>query len=165
MDRLVIKPDIKSRLTDSIEIVSSLTGGLITVDVIGGEELHFSQNYSCPEHNISIEELTPRMFSFNNPFGACEKCTGLGVFQEKLTPSLLFPNKDLSIRQGAIKEASGWNSLDDGSIAMMYYNAISDTYGISLDEPVKNLDPDAIDIFLYGTQGQKLKLSRDMGRF
>lgn len=163
VDRLVIKPDIKSRLTDSIEIVSSLTGGLITVDVIGGEELHFSQNYSCPEHNISIEELTPRMFSFNNPFGACEKCTGLGVFK-KIDAELIIPNKDLSIRQGAIK-ASGWNSLDDGSIAMMYYNAISDTYGISLDEPVKNLDPDAIDIFLYGTQGQKLKLSRDMGGF
>lgn len=163
VDRLVIKLDIKSRLTDSIEIVSSLTGGLITVDVIGGEELHFSQNYSCPEHNISIEELTPRMFSFNNPFGACEKCTGLGVFK-KIDAELIIPNKDLSIRQGAIK-ASGWNSLDDGSIAMMYYNAISDTYGISLDEPVKNLDLDAIDIFLYGTQGQKLKLSRDMGGF
>ncbi|MDE6149987.1 MAG: excinuclease ABC subunit UvrA [Ruminococcus sp.] len=163
VDRLVIKPDIKSRLTDSIEIVSSLTGGLITVDVIDGEELHFSQNYSCPEHNISIEELTPRMFSFNNPFGACEKCTGLGVFK-KIDSELIIPNKELSIRQGAIK-ASGWNSLDDGSIAMMYYNAISDTYGISLDEPVKNLDPDAIDIFLYGTQGQKLKLSRDMGGF
>lgn len=158
VDRLVMKPEIKSRLTDSIEIVSSLTGGLLTVDVIGGEELHFSQSYSCPEHNISIEELTPRMFSFNNPFGACEKCTGLGVFK-KVDPSLIIPNADLSIRQGAIK-ASGWNSLDESSIAMMYYTAISETYGISLDEPVKNLDPDAIDIFLYGTQGQKLNLSR-----
>lgn len=161
VDRLAIKPNIKSRLTDSIEIVSSLTGGLITVDVIDGEELHFSQNYSCPEHNISIEELTPRMFSFNNPFGACEKCTGLGVFK-KVDPRLIIPNKELSIRQGAIK-ASGWNSLDDSSIAMMYFNAIADTYGISLDEPVKNLDPDAVDIFLYGTQGQKLKLTRDTG--
>lgn len=163
VDRLVIKPDIKSRLTDSIEIVSSLTGGLVTVDVIGSEEMHFSQNYSCPEHNISIEELTPRMFSFNNPFGACEKCTGLGVFK-KIDPNMIIPNKELSIRQGAIK-ASGWNSLDDGSIAMMYFNAISETYGISLDEPVKNLDPDAVDIFLYGTQGQKLKLTRDVGGF
>ena len=134
VDRLVIKPDIKSRLTDSIEIVSGLTGGLLTVDVIDGDELHFSQNYSCPEHNISIEELTPRMFSFNNPFGACEKCTGLGVFK-KVDPKLIVPNKELSIRQGAIK-ASGWNSLDEGSIAMMYYKAISETYGISLDEPV-----------------------------
>lgn len=158
VDRLVMKPGIKSRLTDSIEIVSSLTGGLLTVDVVGGEEMHFSQNYSCSEHNISIEELTPRMFSFNNPFGACEKCTGLGVFK-KIDPKLIIPNADLSIRQGAIK-ASGWNSLDDSSIAMMYYKAISETYNISLDEPVKNLDSDAIDIFLYGTQGQKLKLSR-----
>ena len=128
------------------------------VDVIGGEEMRFSQNYACPEHGVSIDELTPRMFSFNNPFGACEKCTGLGVFK-KIDPALIIPNKDLSIRQGAIK-ASGWNSLEEGSIAMMYFNAISETYGISLDEPVKNLDKDALDIFLYGTQGQKLHLKR-----
>ncbi len=163
VDRLIIKPGIESRLTDSIEIVSGLTGGLLTVDVIGGKEMHFSQNYSCPEHNISIEELTPRMFSFNNPYGACEKCTGLGVFK-KIDPKLVVPNKSLSIRQGAIK-ASGWNSLEDNSIAMMYYKAISETYGISLDEPVENLDPDALDIFLYGTQGQKLQLSRDVAGF
>lgn len=159
VDRLVIKEGIKSRLTDSIETVSGLTGGLVGVDVIGGEEMLFSQNYACPEHGVSIEELNPRMFSFNNPYGACEKCTGLGVFK-KIDPDLIIPNKDLSIRQGAIK-ATGWNSLDESSIAMMYYNAISETYGISLDEPVKNLDQDAIDIFLYGTQGQKLKLSRN----
>ena len=158
VDRLVIKEGIKSRLTDSIETVSSLTGGLVGVDVIGGEEMLFSQNYACPEHGVSIDELTPRMFSFNNPFGACEKCTGLGVFK-KIDPELIIPNKDLSIRQGAIK-ASGWNSLEEGSIAMMYFNAISETYGISLDEPVKNLDKDAIDVFLYGTQGQKLHLKR-----
>ncbi|MGN1133390.1 MAG: excinuclease ABC subunit UvrA [Oscillospiraceae bacterium] len=163
VDRLVIKEGIKSRLTDSIEIVSGLTGGLLTVDVIGGKEMHFSQNYSCPEHNVSIEELTPRMFSFNNPYGACEKCTGLGVFK-KIDPKLVVPNKSLSIRQGAIK-ASGWNSLEDNSIAMMYYKAISETYGISLDEPVENLDPDALDIFLYGTQGQKLQLTRDVAGF
>ncbi|MDO5125929.1 MAG: excinuclease ABC subunit UvrA [Ruminococcus sp.] len=163
VDRLVIKDDIKSRLTDSIEIVSSLTGGLLTVDVLDGEEMHFSQNYSCPEHNISIEELTPRMFSFNNPFGACEKCTGLGVFK-KIDPKLIIPNKELSIRQGAIK-ASGWNSLDEDSFAMMYYKAISEKYGISLDEPVKNLDPDALDIFLYGTQGEKLNLVRNTAGF
>ena len=142
VDRLVIKEGIKSRLTDSIETVSSLTGGLVGVDVIGGEEMLFSQNYACPEHGVSIDELTPRMFSFNNPFGACEKCTGLGVFK-KIDPELIIPNKDLSIRQGAIK-ASGWNSLEEGSIAMMYFNAISETYGISLDEPVKNLDKDAL---------------------
>ncbi len=159
VDRLVIKDGIKSRLTDSIETVSGLTGGLVVVDVIDGEELMFSQNYACPEHGVSIDELSPRMFSFNNPYGACEKCTGLGVFK-KIDPDMIIPNKDLSIRQGAIK-ASGWNTLDDSSIAMMYFRAISETYGISLDEPVKNLDPDAIDIFLYGTQGQKLKLSRN----
>ena len=123
VDRLVIKEGIKSRLTDSIETVSSLTGGLVGVDVIGGEEMLFSQNYACPEHGVSIDELTPRMFSFNNPFGACEKCTGLGVFK-KIDPELIIPNKDLTIRQGAIK-ASGWNSLEEGSIAMMYFNAIS----------------------------------------
>lgn len=159
VDRLVIKDGIKSRLTDSIETVSGLTGGLVVADVIDGEELMFSQNYACPEHGVSIDELSPRMFSFNNPYGACEKCTGLGVFK-KIDPDMIIPNKDLSIRQGAIK-ASGWNTLDDSSIAMMYFRAISETYGISLDEPVKNLDPDAIDIFLYGTQGQKLKLSRN----
>ena len=159
VDRLVIKPDIKSRLTDSIEVASSLTGGLIFVDVIGGEEMKFSQSYACPDHNISIEELNPRMFSFNNPFGACEKCTGLGVFK-KIDPELVIPNKELSIKEGAIK-ATGWNNLDENSIAMTYYKAISETYNISLDEPVKNLSKDAIEIFLYGTQGQKLKLHRE----
>ncbi len=158
IDRLVIKDEIRSRLTDSIETAFSLSGGLVGVDVIGGEELLFSQNYACPEHGISIEELSPRMFSFNNPFGACPKCTGLGVFM-KVDPELVIPNKDLSIRQGAIR-ATGWNTLDESSIAMMYFNAISEKYGISLDEPVKNLDKDAIDIFLYGTEGQKLELHR-----
>ncbi|MBR1749565.1 MAG: excinuclease ABC subunit UvrA [Ruminococcus sp.] len=161
VDRLVIKEGIESRIADSCEIVTSLTGGLLTVDVIDGEELHFSLNYACPEHNISIDELTPRMFSFNNPFGACEHCTGLGVFK-KIDPDLVIPNRNLSIREGAIK-ASGWNSLDENSIAMMYFKGISETYGISLDEPVKDMDSDALDIFLYGTQGQKLNLSRDSG--
>lgn len=158
VDRLVIKEDIKSRLTDSIETVSGISGGLIIVDVIGGEELLFSQSYACPEHNISIEELTPRMFSFNNPFGACEKCTGLGVFQ-RIDPELIIPNKDLSIRQGAIK-AMGWNTLDDKSIAMMYYNAIAEKYKISLDEPVKKLPKEVVDVFLYGTGTEKLELHR-----
>lgn len=158
VDRLVVKPSIKSRLTDSIETVSQLTGGIITVDVIGGKEMMFSQNYSCPEHNISIEELTPRMFSFNNPFGACEHCTGLGVFK-KIDPELILPNKDLSILQGAIK-ASGWNSLDESSIAMTTYRAISKKYGIPLDVPIRELDKDAIDIFLYGTMGQTLEYER-----
>ena len=110
----------------------------------------FSQSYACPEHNISIEELNPRMFSFNNPFGACPKCTGLGTFS-RIDPDLIVPNKDLSIRQGAIK-ASGWNTLTEGSIAMMYYNGIAKKYNISLDTPFKDLPKEAADAFLYGTK-------------
>lgn len=150
VDRLVIKDGIKSRLTDSIETVMSLSGGMLAVDVIGGEEMLFSQSYACPEHNISIEELNPRMFSFNNPFGACPKCTGLGTFS-RIDPDLIVPNKDLSIRQGAIK-ASGWNTLTEGSIAIMYYNGIAKKYNISLDTPFKDLPKEAADAFLYGTK-------------
>ncbi|MBQ4095524.1 MAG: excinuclease ABC subunit UvrA [Oscillospiraceae bacterium] len=158
VDRIIIKEGIRSRITDSIEVISALTGGLIGVDVIDGEEMLFSQSYACPEHNISIEELNPRMFSFNSPFGACKKCSGLGVFK-KLDPDLIIPNKNLSIMQGAIK-ASGWNSLDDSSIAMMYFRGISKKYKIDLNTPVKDLPQEAIDIFLYGTMGQKLDLER-----
>lgn len=158
VDRIVIKDGIKSRLSDSIETVTGLTGGLVGVDVIDGEEMLFSQSYACPEHNISIEELAPRMFSFNNPFGACEKCTGLGVFQ-KVDPDLVVPNKEISINQGAIK-AMGWNSLEETSIAMMYYNAIAKKYKISLDEPVKNFPKNVLDVFLFGTGTEKLELER-----
>lgn len=158
VDRLVIKKSIRSRLTDSLETVFSLSEGSVIVDVIGGEELIFSQNYACPEHNISIEELTPRMFSFNNPFGACPHCTGLGIFQ-KIDPELIVPNKDLTISEGAIK-ASGWNSLDENSISLMYYKAISKEYDIPLDVPVKNLTKKQLDIFLYGTKGKPLTLKR-----
>lgn len=158
VDRLVIKESIRSRLTDSLETVFSLSEGSVIVDVIGGEELIFSQNYACPEHNISIEELTPRMFSFNNPFGACPHCTGLGIFQ-KIDPELIVPNKDLTISEGAIK-ASGWNSLDENSISLMYYKAISKEYDIPLDVPVKNLTKKQLDIFLYGTKGKPLTLKR-----
>lgn len=149
VDRLVIKDGIKSRMTDSIETVTSISGGLIVVDIIGGEKMLFSQSYACPEHNISIEELNPRMFSFNNPFGACPKCTGLGTFSS-IDPDLVVPNKDLSIRQGAIK-ASGWNTLTEGSIAMMYYNGLAKKFNISLDTPFKDLPKEAADAFLYGT--------------
>lgn len=158
VDRLVIKESIRSRLTDSLETVFSLSEGSVIVDVIGGEELIFSQNYACPEHNISIEELTPRMFSFNNPFGACSHCTGLGIFQ-KIDPELIVPNKELTISEGAIK-ASGWNSLDENSISLMYYKAISKEYDIPLDVPVKNLTKKQLDIFLYGTKGKPLTLKR-----
>lgn len=158
IDRLVIKEGIESRLGDSVETVASISGGLVIVDVIDGEEMLFSQNYACPEHNISIEELSPRMFSFNNPFGACDKCTGLGVFR-KIDPDLIIPNKELSIRQGAIK-AMGWATTDENSIAMMYFKGIGQYYGVSLDTPVKDLPDEVIDAIMYGTNGIKLKLHR-----
>ncbi len=158
VDRLVIKDGIESRITDSLETIFSLTSGLALVDIIDGEEMLFSQNYACPEHNISIQELEPVMFSFNNPMGACPKCTGLGVFRH-IDPELIVPNKDLTILEGAIK-ASGWCSLDENSIATMYYTAISREYDIPLDVPVKKLPKGAIDIFLYGTGGKELTLKR-----
>lgn len=156
VDRLVVKDDIKSRLADSIETASSLSSGLTAVDVVGGEELLFSQSYACPEHNISIEELTPRMFSFNNPFGACPKCTGLGYFQ-RVDPDLIVPNKELSIKEGAIK-ASGWNTLNKGSIAMMYYTGLAEHFNISLDTPFKDLPKEAADAFLYGTGEDRIEI-------
>ncbi len=156
VDRLVVKSEMDSRLSDSLETAGGLTDGLIYIDVIGGEELHFSQSYACPEHNISVEELVPRMFSFNNPFGACPRCTGLGTFKT-VDMNLVIPDDSLSIRQGAIK-ASGWNTLSNDSVAMMYYNAISKHYGISLDVPVKDLKPEELGIFLYGTGGEKIRV-------
>ncbi|MBP3271554.1 MAG: excinuclease ABC subunit UvrA [Ruminococcus sp.] len=168
VDRLVIKDGIKGRLADSIELITGLTDGMVVIDAAVPDEdkprqLVFSTSYACPEHGISLPEMQPRMFSFNNPFGACPTCTGLGVFS-KVDPDLIIPDKSLSIREGAIK-ASGWNSLGDDSVAMNYYKAISEQYGISLDKPVSELDPDELDIFLYGTQGQKLDLQRGVGWF
>ena len=157
VDRIVIKENIESRLTDSLETVFSL-GELALVDVIDGEEMLFSQNYACPDHNISIGELEPVMFSFNNPMGACPKCTGLGTFRH-IDPEIVIPNKELSILEGAIN-AHGWNSLDENSIAMMYYNAISKKYNIPLDIPVKKLKKNQLDIFLYGTNDEKVTISR-----
>ncbi len=162
VDRLVLREDIKTRLTDSLETASGLTGGLAIVDIVGGEELLFSQNYACPEHGVSIEELAPRMFSFNNPFGACEKCTGLGTFL-KVDPDMIIPNKALSIRQGAIK-ASGWNMGDNTTIATMYYEGLAKQYGFTLDTPVEDLSKEAYDALLYGTKGKKLELLRETDR-
>ena len=158
VDRLVVREDIQSRLTDSLETAIDLTGGLVLVDVIDGEEMLFSQNYACPEHNISIEELNQRMFSFNNPFGACEKCTGLGTFMS-IDPDLVIPDKDKSIREGAIR-ASGWYYAE-GGIAQMYYQSLSEHYHFSLDTPVKELPKQVMDILLYGTKGEKIKMVRD----
>ena len=158
VDRLVIKPDIRSRLADSIETASGLTGGLVIINVIDGEDITFSQNYACPEHGVSVEELTPRMFSFNNPFGACKKCTGLGVFM-KIDPDLIIPDKRLSIKKGGLK-ASGW-AMEGSTIAAMYMKGLSEHYGFSLDTPIGELPPEIVDILLYGTKGEKIKLRRE----
>lgn len=156
VDRLVIKNGIQSRLAESIETALNYANGLVIVDVIGGELMLFSQNYACPEHNISIPELTPRMFSFNSPFGACETCTGLGVFEE-IDIDTIIPDRNKSIADGGIC-VSGWNSLGKNSVAMMYYKAIASRYGISLDTPIKDLPKEVLDIFLYGTNGEKLRI-------
>ncbi|MBR0349046.1 MAG: excinuclease ABC subunit UvrA [Clostridia bacterium] len=159
VDRLVIKEEIKSRLTDSVETATNLSNGLLIVDVIGGEEQLYSQNYACPEHGVSIEELSPRMFSFNNPYGACQKCAGLGVFM-KINEDLIVPDKKLSVREGAIK-ASGWNvSENGGSIAQMYFEGLAEHYGFSLDVPYKELPKEAKKVLMYGTNGKKIKLYR-----
>ena len=158
IDRLVIGEEIRSRLADSIETATSLSGGLLTVDVIDGEELTFSQNYACPEHGISMEELSPRMFSFNNPYGACPKCSGLGIFMS-IDPELIASNKNLSIREGGIR-ASGWSYIDGGTIAQMYYEGLAEHYGFSLDTPIKNLPKKVMDVIFYGSKGEKIKMTR-----
>ena len=158
VDRLVIKPDIRSRLADSIETASGLTGGIVIINVIDGEDITFSQNYACPEHGVSVEELTPRMFSFNNPFGACKKCTGLGVFM-KIDPELIIPDKRLSINKGGLK-ASGW-AMEGSTIAAMYMKGLAEHYHFSLDTPLGELPEEIIDILLYGTKGEKIRLRRE----
>lgn len=158
VDRLVIKDEIRSRLSDSVETAAGLSKGLIIIDIIGDEELMFSQNYACPEHGVSVEELNPRMFSFNNPFGACPKCSGLGIFM-KVSEKLIVPDPSLSIRQGAVK-ASGWSAADGGTIAMMYYEALAKEYGFSLDVPYKDLPEKAKKVIMYGTDGKKIKMQR-----
>ena len=156
VDRLVVKEDIRSRLADSVETATSLAEGLLTVDVVGGEELTFSRNYACPDHGVSVEELSPRMFSFNNPFGACPKCTGLGVFMS-MDPERIVPDPSLSVRQGCFP-GSGWNYKDGGTIAKMYFDGLAAHYGFSLDTPFKDLPKAAQDVLLYGTKGEKLKM-------
>ena len=157
VDRLVIKPGMESRLTGSIEMAFSLADGLALVDVIGGEPMLFSQNYACPDCGVSMEELTPRMFSFNNPFGACPKCTGLGTLL-KVDPELVIPDKSLSLNQGAVS-VSGWRSDAPDSIAGMYFKALSETYGFSLDTPVSELPAKALDVILFGTGKEKLHIA------
>ena len=158
VDRLVIRPDIARRLTDSVETASTLSGGLVLINIVGEDrDILFSQNYACEDCGISIEELSPRMFSFNNPFGACPTCTGLGS-QLKVDVDLIIPNKDLSILEGAIT-ASGWNNVKGDSISRMYFEALAKQYKFKLTTPVKDLPPEVLDIILHGTKGEKLKLT------
>ncbi len=158
VDRLIIKDGIRSRLADSIETATNLTDGLLLIDVIDGEEQLYSLNYACPEHGVNIEELEPRSFSFNNPFGACPECSGLSVLM-KVDPKLIIPDPSLSIKEGAIK-ASGWSSSDGGTIAQMYYEGLANAYDFSLDTPFKDLSKKAKDVIFYGTNGKKIKLER-----
>lgn len=158
VDRLVVKDGIRTRLTDSLETATKLADGLVVIGVIGGEEQLYSLSYACPDHGFSMEEMSPRMFSFNNPYGACEHCTGLGVFTE-FDPQTMMPNMQLSVREGAFR-VPGWNTLDESSFATMYYNAISKEYGISLDTPICDLTEEERNVFLYGTGDRKLELHR-----
>lgn len=157
VDRLVVNDNAKSRLADSIETATHLADGIVLIDVVGEKEELFSLNYACPEHGAVIEEMSPRMFSFNNPFGACKKCGGIGAYKE-IDVDLIIPNKKLSINQGAIK-ASGWN-ISDGSIAKMYYEGLAKEYGFSLDMPVEMINEEGLNAILYGTNGKKISMKR-----
>ena len=162
VDRLVLKDGLRRRLTDSIETACSHSGGLVTIELPAtGEELSFSQNYACEDCGISLTELEPRMFSFNNPAGACPSCTGLG-FQLIADADLVIPDRNKSIFDGAI-QASGWQSARTDSIFRMYFEALAQKYHFSLTEPVKNLPEDVMDVILYGTKGEKLRMSYNRG--
>ena len=156
VDRLVVKPDMGKRLTDSLETAMGVSGGLIVIDVIDGQEMVFSQNYACPDCGISMEEMTPRMFSFNNPYGACSTCSGLGTLM-RIDPDLLMPDKSLSLRQGAIR-VTGWDSSSEDSMFHMYLEALAEKYEFSMNTPVGQLPRKALDVLLYGTKGEKLTL-------
>ena len=163
VDRLILRSDVVHRLTDSCETAAALSGGLVLVNVLQEKrEILFSQNYACEDCGISIEELSPRMFSFNNPFGACPTCTGLGS-QLKVDPTLVIPNPALSILDGAIC-ASGWSNIRGDGISRMYFEALAKKYHFSLRDPVETLPPAVMDIILYGTKGEKLELEYDQPR-
>ena len=157
VDRLVLRGDITRRLTDSIETASAHGGGLTVIQRMDTEEeIPFSQNYACEDCGISMPELSPRMFSFNNPYGACPHCAGLG-FQLKVDPDMVIPNRSLSIMDGAI-QASGWGNVKNDSIARMYFDALARKYRFNLTDPIEQLPKSALDAILYGTKGEKLKL-------
>ena len=157
IDRLVMKPDLARRLTDSVETAANLSGGLIILnEVTEDRDTMFSQNYACEDCGISLPELSPRMFSFNNPYGACPVCTGLGT-QLVADPDLIIPDWDKSILDGAI-QSSGWNNLRDDSIARMYFEALAKKYHFSLTVPIRELPQEALDVILYGTKGENLTI-------
>ena len=163
VDRLIVRADIATRLTDSVETASNLTGGLVTVNLLKeGQDLSFSQNYACEDCGVSIEELAPRLFSFNSPFGACPTCMGLGM-QLKVDPTLVIPDESKSILDGAVV-ATGWNSIRSDGISRMYFDALSKRYNFSLRTPYAQLSDEVKDIILYGTKGEKLTLEYDQPR-
>ena len=163
VDRLIVRPDVRQRLTDSVETASGLSGGIVVVNLVREEQdLLFSQNYACEDCGISIEELSPRMFSFNNPFGACPTCTGLGS-QLKVDPTLVVPDPNLSILDGAI-QASGWGNIRSDGISRMYFDALAKKYHFSLSTPFKDLSKEVKKIIFYGTEGEKLELHYDQPR-
>lgn len=162
IDRLVVKEDMTRRLTDSIEVASGLSGGIIIINLVDEDtDLTFSQNYACEDCGISIEELTPRMFSFNNPYGACPCCMGLGI-QLRIDPDTIIPDKNLSIMEGGIS-ASGWGAIKDDTVAKMYFDALAKKYHFKLTTPIKDLPEDVMDIILYGTKNEKLELKYNRG--
>ena len=157
VDRLILREDIRSRLTDSLETALSLSGGVVVADIGPGErEMLFSQNLACPDCGISMEELAPRSFSFNSPFGACPTCAGLGV-QMKIDPALIIPDWTKSLRENPIN-VMGWSNLDSGTQAGMFFEALAQKYGFSMDTPLCDLPKEAIDVILYGTKGEPVKI-------
>ena len=165
IDRLVVKPEIKSRLADSVETASKISGGIIIVDVIGSKEITFSESYACPEHGTSMPELAPRMFSFNSPFGACPTCSGLGIYME-VSPELLVPDTKKSLLDGCIK-ASGWGTAGWGypketiTIAKMYYEALGNHYGFDPSAPFNELSDDVKNVVFYGSGDEEIEFTRN----
>ena len=164
IDRLVLKEGIGKRLTDSVETALKLSGGIVTVSVIGGNEYTFSENYACPEHDVSVPELAPRMFSFNSPFGACATCTGLGIFM-KINPLLIVPDESKSLAEGCIRASgwgtTGWGAKEQGTMALMYFKGLADHYGFDINTPYSDLSDEVKNIILYGTGGEKIKFTRN----
>ncbi len=162
IDRLVVKEGIEKRLSDSLETAIKLADGLVEIDVIGGEKMLYSTKYSCPDCNISIEEIEPRLFSFNNPFGACPECAGLG-FRNEIDENLVVKDKNKTLREGAMT-VSGWN-LDSGKMTQMYFSSLAKHYGFDLDTPVKDLPEHIYKMLLYGNGGERIKIAYDTKTF